>query len=148
MKVFLKRHPVFVATVALFAVYLPLAQVLKASYVPDPNRPPPLAGSSIRINPSDMVAHSPSAATVRDVIGMFEYVGDAGEGSNVSPVLMFENSTQLGPAHSSVADIVNEGQGRYRHDRGRGYGAWITWSSSDNSNPMTNGRTYWVVKPY
>ena len=23
----------------------------------------------------------------------------------------------------------------------------ITWSSSDNSNPMTNGRTYWIVSP-
>jgi hypothetical protein len=136
------------AIVALFVVYLPLAFWLDASYVRDPNYPPSSAGTNVRINPSEMIAQGPFAATIRDNVGMFESVGDAGEVSNVSPVLMFENSKQLGPAHSSVADIVDKGQGRYRHYRGSGRGAWITWSSSDNSNPMTNGRTYWVVKPY
>jgi hypothetical protein len=91
---------------------------------------------SVRINPSEMALQGPFAATARDVKGMFEQVGDAGDGSDVSPVAIFEDNIRLGPGHSSVTDIANEGHGRYRHDRGRGDGAWITWSSSDNSNPM------------
>lgn len=56
---------------------------------------------------------------------------------------IFENSTELGPAHSLHADIRTLGLGRFSHwSLTDGSGESIRFSSTDNSNPKTNGRTY------
>lgn len=60
-----------------------------------------------------------------------------------SPVMLFENGTPLGPAHSSQTDIEDIGEGRYLHSKRVGF----FLSASDNSDPRTNGRNYWVVLP-
>lgn len=54
-----------------------------------------------------------------------------------SQLILYEDGHPLGPAHSMHADIAAFGEGRYSHWRGT-----IVFSSSDNSDPRTNGRTY------
>jgi hypothetical protein len=65
------------------------------------------------------------------------------EGDSTSPLLIYEDHQLLGPAHNTFADIHNLGAGRYAHWKGTG----IVFSSSDNSDPNTNGRKYWAVVP-
>jgi len=54
-----------------------------------------------------------------------------------SVLRIFENGTELGPAHSAHVDIRNFGMGRFSH-----WGTELYFSASDNTNPITNGRTY------
>ena len=46
-----------------------------------------------------------------------EEAGDAGS----SPVVIYENNKALGPAHSSYADIRDQGMGRFSFWRGSGF---------------------------
>src|SRR6266511_4685330 len=59
-----------------------------------------------------------------------------------SPVMLCEHDQILGPRHSFHLDIVREGRGRFSH-----YGDGVIFSSSDNSDPNTNGREYSIVIP-
>ena len=60
-----------------------------------------------------------------------------------SNLILMESGKPLGPAHSAHADIRKDGKGRYSH-----WGARSLWfSTSDNSDPRTNGREYKVVYP-
>jgi hypothetical protein len=65
------------------------------------------------------------------------------EGDKTSPLILYEDGTMLGPAHSTFFDIHQLGGGHYAHWKGRG----IAFSSSDNTDPNTNGRKYWAVIP-
>lgn len=58
---------------------------------------------------------------------------DRGESS----LRLLEDGRPLGPAHSIHADIASTGRGRYSHWAGA-----ILFSTSDNSDPRANGRTY------
>ena len=69
-------------------------------------------------------------------------LGDSQDAVTRSNLLVCENNNVLGPMHSAHPEIAKEGHGRYSH--------WINsliFSSSDNTNPNTNGRTYSVVQP-
>jgi len=141
---------VLIAIALLFAVYFPAAYWAIQTYVPDPNDPPPEAGIRIRILPSNYAQWPDAefAAIARDIPGTFEDVGDdLASGNQSSPIQIYENGKKLGPAHSTLGDITTEGRGRFLHERGFGHGSRTAWSSSDNTNPKTNGRTYWIVKP-
>ena len=59
-----------------------------------------------------------------------------------SPVLLCEDNTVLGPPHSFHAEIVRMGFGRFSH-----YGDSVVFSSSDYSDPNSNGRQYIIVVP-
>jgi hypothetical protein len=74
---------------------------------------------------------------------------DPDERNQRSPVILYEDLTPLGPAHSRIKDIAREGHGRYAFV-GRPSFAFkeIIFSSSDNSDPRTNGRNYWLVLPH
>lgn len=76
---------------------------------------------------------------------MFEDVGDTADDPRRSPVELYENGKRLGPAHASPDDISELGSGRFVHLRKNG--ATLYFSASDNTDPNTNGRAYWVVKP-
>jgi hypothetical protein len=65
------------------------------------------------------------------------------EGDSRSPIMIYENGYRLGPAHSNFFEIYGLGGGRFAHWRGKG----IAFSASDNSDPNTNGRSYWAVLP-
>jgi hypothetical protein len=100
--------------------------------------PPPSAGIRLQIQ-APYTPMTTNAVTARDRAGYFE------DEEDWRSVEVWEGNKRLIPA--TLNEVVSLGQGRYTYERGRGAGAWITWSSSDNSNPMTNGRTYWVVSP-
>jgi hypothetical protein len=51
--------------------------------------------------------------------------------------VLLENGKPLGPPHSSNDDVRQKGAGRYSHWKDRVY-----FSSSDGSDPRTNGRSY------
>lgn len=63
--------------------------------------------------------------------------GDGRRGPQRSGLRLFEGERALGPAHSLHAAISDDGAGRYSH-----WHKTIYFSSSDNSDPRTNGRTY------
>jgi hypothetical protein len=56
-----------------------------------------------------------------------------------SCIAVYENSTRLGPGHCTHAEIRQVGCGRYSH-----WGAEIYFSTSDNSDPLTNGNRYFA----
>jgi hypothetical protein len=54
-----------------------------------------------------------------------------------STLIIYENGRALGPPHSIHDTVCNLGQGRFSHWEGKLY-----FSTSDNSDPNTNGRQY------
>jgi len=60
-----------------------------------------------------------------------------------SRVILLEDGVPLEPAHAGHIDTIINGEGRWSHWGSRG----IYFSSSDNSDPRTNGREYRVVNP-
>jgi hypothetical protein len=126
-------------------VYFVAAHWLTMTFTPDPNFTvgPDVAGEKIRLmppfprrEPFGFVAERP----------MFNDVADSDDDGHRSPIELYENGKRLGPAHSKLEDIKGLGQGRFSHLRTGRFTA-IYWSASDNSDPNTNGRAYWVVKP-
>ena len=75
---------------------------------------------------------------------MFSGSADSADNNDRSNVDLYEDGKLLGPAHSVHADIGKLGQGRFSHWR-LNYSVFL-FSSSDNSDPRTNGRNYWAVK--
>jgi hypothetical protein len=55
---------------------------------------------------------------------------------------IFENGTELSPAHASHAIISSTGRGAFSHWMNSDGTLELYFSSSDNTNPKTNGRTY------
>lgn len=59
-----------------------------------------------------------------------------------SKLILFEDGNALGPSHSLHVLIRERGDGRYSH-----WGNSIIFSTSDNSDPRTNGRVYSIASP-
>jgi hypothetical protein len=59
-----------------------------------------------------------------------------------SMIRLYEDGLQVGPPHASLDEIQRSGAGRYSHWEGTLY-----FSSSDGSDPRTNGRRYEVRAP-
>lgn len=69
--------------------------------------------------------------------------GDSQENPQQSTLRLFENGVELIPAHSNHEDIRRYGLGQFSH-----WGNTLYFSTSDNSNPLTNGRKYsYTMKP-
>lgn len=130
-------QPWFKGVLITFALYLPSAWWLEHSYKPDPTGPPPSAGIRVRILRSYYAPMTPIAVTARGQVGTFETVPD------LNRIEIWEDNRKLGPGCSTINEIVSLGMGRFLVEGGNRF----TWSSSDNTDPMTNGRTYWVVRP-
>jgi hypothetical protein len=125
---------VLCAAAAIFALYVPIFWWLKTSYEPtdrviDLRRP----YSKIKV---DGFAFQSTT---------FSYTGIADQPAapQRSPMIIYEDGKPLGPPHSTHADISKLGLGRFSHWYGVGY----IFSSSDNSDPNSNGRKYWAVLP-
>jgi hypothetical protein len=71
----------------------------------------------------------------------FGTAADTAAAPTASQLRIFENGVEIGPAHTAHADIRTSGDGRFSH-WSDGTTASLYFSASDNSNPMTNGRTY------
>ena len=63
--------------------------------------------------------------------------GDSQSDPTISKVRIFENGKEIGPAHSVHDEIRKIGTGKFSH-----WGGSIYFSTSDNSDPRTNGRKY------
>jgi hypothetical protein len=67
-------------------------------------------------------------------------LADHADGPDVphrSELMLYEDDRILGLSHSLHEDVVRYGKGRFSH-----WGQRLYFSTSDNSNPNTNGRTY------
>lgn len=76
------------------------------------------------------------------VSSLFQALPDTQVNATASQLRLFENGRRLGPAHTSHTEIKAEGHGRFSH-----WNDYIVFSSSDGSNPMTNGRSYTARYP-
>jgi hypothetical protein len=75
-------------------------------------------------------------------IPAFSFCADSNENPSISTLVLLENERLLRPEHAVHDDICNTGGGRYSH--------WISclyFSTSDNSDPNTNGRRYMAIVP-
>ncbi len=63
---------------------------------------------------------------------------------DIKTARLYEDDRLLGPANSTEQEIIDTGAGRFGIYRGRwGYfGLALMFSTSDNSDPNTNGRKY------
>lgn len=68
-----------------------------------------------------------------------EWESDSG---GVSRIRLLEDGEHLGPKGVTHDDVRTLGRGRYSH-----WGTKVYFSTSDNSDPNVNGRTYSVVPP-
>lgn len=59
------------------------------------------------------------------------------DAQSVSRLRVYEDGRPLGPAHASHHEIREHGQGRFSH-----WSGYIYFSTPDNTDPRTNGRTY------
>lgn len=66
-----------------------------------------------------------------------EHRSDGPNRPDASDLILFEDGRPLGPAHSSHAEIRRQGAGRFSH-----WDAALWFSSSDGTDPRTNGRSY------
>jgi hypothetical protein len=136
------RSKIWTAALAGALIYFPAALYLRFSYVP-PVGPP---GEKVRLFYMFPKFQNTAFGYVGDVKPFsptLDALADSTDHNDRSPVLLYENDHLLGPAHSFHADIGELGGGRYSHWTGWGF----VFSTSDNSDPNTNGRAYWAVIP-
>jgi hypothetical protein len=128
---------VILGTSLLFPAYASAALWLKQSYVPV-ERP---KGAVLQLISFKKLA--PNGFAYRSPVQRPRDLADSPAEPARSPAVIFEDGKPLGPAHSALEDIERIGLGRFSHLKNFGY----IFSTSDNSDPATNGRKYWVVLP-
>jgi hypothetical protein len=74
----------------------------------------------------------------------FEIRSDQIDGSLQSTLVISEDGKPLGPPHSYHIEIKEKGSGRYSH-WGAATASVVIFSTSDNSDPRTNGRRYEIA---
>jgi hypothetical protein len=134
------QRVIAIATLAVFAASIPeVVELMRSNRRLPSNYDGPRAEKVVRLVP-------PFSS-----VGGFAFVGKAAEladfGDDLednfrSPVLLFENNRQLGPAHSLHANIAAHGNGRFSH-----WGSSVIFSTSDGAAPDFAGRVYWLVLP-
>jgi hypothetical protein len=106
--------------------------------------PPPVPkGKTVILMNKPFESFQDSQMAISHVLGDLSDIADDPDHKSRSPILLYEDDRLLGPAHSRHADIAALGGGRYSHWKTQG----MVFSSSDNSDPNTNGRRYWAVLP-
>jgi hypothetical protein len=125
--------------------YFAMAYWLKISYVPMSSvGGPDVAGSKVRLMPPFREFLNSKFAVISNDRAFFE-VADTADDTTRSDVVIYEDGKPLGPAHSTHADVANTGLGRFSHWRFSH--SIFLFSSSDNTDPRTNDRAYWAVRP-
>lgn len=126
---------ILITCLAIYAMYVPAALYLKL-----PTQNPP-EGALFRLgNCRKLVATGFLYVCPAPSLRKFE---DTVSDDQRSPILIYENDKPLNYWHSVHHDIEMIGMGRYSHWKELG----ILLSTSDNSDPTTNGRYYWAVYP-
>jgi hypothetical protein len=124
--------------VVAISMYFSAALWLKYSYV----EPPKPAGVVFRLSRPFFQLQGSGVAVGVEVPSLDD-LSDSPEAPRRSPFMLYENALPLGPAHVAHTEIVKYGHGRFSHWNGSGF----IFSSSDGTNPKSNGRTYWAVIP-
>lgn len=140
------RRTWLVTGVVATGTYFLVAKWLQFAYQPPgvSHAQPRVAGEKVLLRrPFVRFLSSEFAVIARD--DRFMDFADTIDNSDQSPIEVYENERRLGPSHSVHADVARMGMGRYSHWRLNG--SVFVFSSSDNSDPQTNGRAYWAVKP-
>jgi hypothetical protein len=120
--------------IAILVIWLPLAYIAGGRYTPLPQ--PHGAFSLVGIE-----KHAEGGFMYVVRFDRHAAIADTEEHPARSPIELFENGRPLGPAHSATGDIRDHGEGRYRHAE-----IAIYFSTSDNTDPRTNGRYYsWTL---
>lgn len=127
------------ALIALFAVYFPVALYLRHSYVPE--QAP--AGAVFDLKRPFLRFSANNGFSFYALAPTLDSLADSDDDIKRSPFVIYENDRPLGPAHSRHPDIAELGYGRFSHWTKVGF----IFSSSDRTNPASNGRQYWVVLP-
>jgi hypothetical protein len=123
----MRASRVVLLSLALYACYLPIAWYLERSH------------ASVE-QPAGAVAVLGNIRKETD--SGFAYFGLVPMDRLEGPVQIYEDNTPLGPADAPFNEIRKLGKGRYALWRGIGF----AFSASDNSDPRTNGRHYWIVR--
>jgi hypothetical protein len=120
------------ALTIIWCAYLAIGEALHATFVP-----PPLGHYDQPIRARDTTGFDVFAPAPE-----YEELSDSLDRPTRSPLVIYENGKPLGPAHSLHIDIHKLGHGRFSHWTNVGF----IFSSSDGTDPRTNGRTYRVVR--
>ena len=94
--------------------------------------------ASSAIAPEQGAAYSASTR-LRQKVPLYELPYDSNGSPRNSNLILRENGRALGPAHALHAEIRQRGGGRYSH-----WGRQVIFSTSDGSDPRTNGRIYTI----
>ena len=122
------------ALLALGVVYFPLALWAKYTYVP-PKLPP----GAIQMMVRSFNRYRGGGFAFTYPADTIQSKADSEAAPSRSPMMIYEDGKPLGPAHSTHAAIVKDGNGRFSH-----WEEQFIFSSSDNSDPNLNGRQYWI----
>jgi hypothetical protein len=124
----------------VFAGYFPAAYMLQGAYID----PAPKGRIVFQIT-GPFSRYNHASIPYQTGLDRFNSLGNDAhiKGDNRSPVMLYENSKPLGPAHSRFHEIYHLGGGSFSHLKD----SQFVFSSSDNSDPNTNGRSYWLVFP-
>jgi len=126
---------------AIFAIYLPVALWIGLGFSPAP-RPPGAV-----VEPLLLPISNSQLSYRAQSFALWKYA-DASEDNMKSPVMLYEDLTPLGPAKSYMRDIYDLGAGRFNFTKfSNDPRSFVVFSASDNSDPRTNGRRYWLVLP-
>ena len=123
---------VLLAVLALLAAYVPAALILAKPSHPD---------TTILSRPFIRLANTNAFRSFPVLPGAVADDEDHREAS----LALYEDDKLLGPPHSVGRDLLTDGQGRYLFWRNGS--SMLIFSTSDNSDPNTNGRTYRVSDP-
>ena len=66
---------------------------------------------------------------------------DSSSSPSASPLHIYENGVDIGIPHSQIVDVFNLGGGRFSHWGVNG-NSELSFSTPDNTDPRTNGRSY------
>jgi hypothetical protein len=95
------------------------------------------------LSPNDL-AYDEGAAFRVPIAGQMPWPWQGASDTNSDPrqsrLILFEDGRPLGPPHQAHAEIRFLGNGRYSH-----WDNYILFSTSDNSDPRTNGRHYYAI---
>jgi hypothetical protein len=127
--------------VLLGAIYFPTALWLKGNHVPPRFGPAPVSDARLILKLEQPFEPYGGHAFWARAPGL-ESMADSAEAPRRSPVLLYENDTLLGPAHTEHAEISEMGGGRYSH-----WDIGVVFSSKNGEQPGPRGKTYWLVVP-
>lgn len=126
------------------AAYFAAAYHLKMTYDPRDIVPETTAPKTLLRRPFSSLSGSKFAVAVPDQ--WYGEDADSVEDGALSNIAIYEDGAPLGPAHTTQQDdIATIGRGRFLHWN-NGVSSYFIFSSSDNSDPRTNGRSYWAVR--